>query len=115
MSTLEKKEKEDEESTKIDLAKLKEEKEISEEKLKLIEASIKGLEITAEDPNKVIISYPGSLEDTLQPKEDIGNKVVNVRGFTDYSVTKYWIKVKLVNKADGKVLDEKIQWLTVKK
>jgi len=50
MSTLEKKKKEEEEeSTEIDIEKIKEEKEISDEKLKLIEASIKGLEITEED------------------------------------------------------------------
>ena len=49
MSTLEKKKTKDEKSQDIDLKKLKEEKEVSEEKLKLIEASIKGLEITKED------------------------------------------------------------------
>ena len=49
MSTLEKKKTKDEKSQDIDLKKLKKEKEVSEEKLKLIEASIKGLEITKED------------------------------------------------------------------
>ncbi|NPD87374.1 MAG: hypothetical protein HGN29_01540 [Asgard group archaeon] len=52
MSTLEKKKdkEEDEEIVeKIDLEQLKEEKEVSEEKLKLIKASIEGLEITEED------------------------------------------------------------------
>ena len=49
MSTLEKKKTKDEKSQDIDLKKLKAEKEVSEEKLKLIEASIKGLEITKED------------------------------------------------------------------
>lgn len=45
MSTLEKKPKEDDFSS-IDLDKLKQEKTISEEKLKLIEASIKGLKVS---------------------------------------------------------------------
>lgn len=49
MSTLEKKKKDKESNEKLDLKKLKEEKEISDDKLKLIEASIKGLEITEED------------------------------------------------------------------
>jgi len=49
MSTLEKKKAKDEKSQDINLKKLKKEKEVSEEKLKLIEASIKGLEITKED------------------------------------------------------------------
>ncbi len=49
MSTTEKKKPKKEKSSEIDLKKLKEEKEISDEKLKLIEASIKGLEITAEE------------------------------------------------------------------
>ncbi len=49
MSTLEKKKTEDEEVRDIDLKKLKKEKAVSKEKLKLIEASLKGLEITAED------------------------------------------------------------------
>ncbi len=49
MSTLEKKKAKEEKSQDIDLKKLKKEKEVSEEKLKLIEASIKGLEITKED------------------------------------------------------------------
>lgn len=48
MSTLEKK-KEKEKKEDLDIDKLKEEKDISDEKLKLIEASIKGLEITEED------------------------------------------------------------------
>ncbi len=48
MSTLEKKKDEEEIAEKLDVKKLKEEKEISDEKLKLIEASIKGLEITEE-------------------------------------------------------------------
>ena len=50
MSTLEKKKDEEaEHAEKLDIKKLKEEKEISDDKLKLIEASIKGLEITEED------------------------------------------------------------------
>ena len=49
MSTTEKKKPKKEKSSEIDLKKLKKEKEISDEKLKLIEASIKGLEITAEE------------------------------------------------------------------
>ncbi|MHA1303265.1 MAG: hypothetical protein ACTSPI_06145, partial [Candidatus Heimdallarchaeaceae archaeon] len=47
MATIEKKRVED--FTEIDLEKLKEEKQISEDKLKIIEASIKGLKITAEE------------------------------------------------------------------
>ncbi|MFW9852228.1 MAG: hypothetical protein ACFFDS_04765 [Candidatus Thorarchaeota archaeon] len=49
MSTLEKKKKEEEETAEIDIEKLKKEKEIDEEKLKLIEASIQGLELTEEE------------------------------------------------------------------
>ncbi|MHA1201271.1 MAG: hypothetical protein ACTSQ4_01965 [Candidatus Heimdallarchaeaceae archaeon] len=49
MSTLEKKKNDKERNEKLDVTKLKEEKEISDDKLKLIEASIKGLEITEED------------------------------------------------------------------
>ena len=49
MSTLEKKKDDEERTEKLDIKKLKEEKEISDEKLKLIEASIKGLEISEED------------------------------------------------------------------
>ena len=49
MSTLEKKKDDEELTEKLDIKKLKEEKEISDEKLKLIEASIKGLEISEED------------------------------------------------------------------
>ena len=49
MSTLEKKKDDEEHTEKLDVKKLLKEKEISDEKLKLIEASIKGLEITEED------------------------------------------------------------------
>jgi hypothetical protein len=49
MSTLKKKKNDKERTEKLDVKKLKEEKEISDNKLKLIEASIKGLEITEED------------------------------------------------------------------
>jgi hypothetical protein len=49
MSTLEKKKDDEERTEKLDIKKLKEEKEISDEKLKLIEASIKGLEISEEN------------------------------------------------------------------
>ena len=49
MSTVEKKKSEREKESKINLEQLKKEKQISDEKLKLIEASIKGLEITEED------------------------------------------------------------------
>lgn len=49
MSTIEKKKIKKEKKPSIDLEKLKEEKTISDEKLKLIEASIKGLEISEEE------------------------------------------------------------------
>ncbi len=49
MSTTEKKKLEKEKKSSIDLKQLKEEKKISEEKLKLIEASIKGLEVSEEE------------------------------------------------------------------
>ncbi|MHA2357479.1 MAG: hypothetical protein ACXABK_01750 [Candidatus Heimdallarchaeaceae archaeon] len=49
MSALEKKKTDEEETTEINLEELKKEKEISDEKLKLIKASIDGLELTKED------------------------------------------------------------------
>ena len=73
------------------------------------------LRIIPEDADKVKVTYPGSLEDTLQPGEDIGTKRVKVQGFTAYSVTKYWIKIQLINKETEEVLDEQIEWLTVSK
>ena len=73
------------------------------------------LKIIPEDESKLVISYPGSLEDTIQPSETIGTKRINVQGFTDHTSTKYWIKAQLINKADNKVLDEKIIWITVRK
>ena len=73
------------------------------------------LRITPEDPNRVKVTYPGSLESTLQPNEDMGNKIVNVQAFTDYSSTKYWVKVDIINKLDNSTLDEKTQWITVNK
>lgn|SRR3989338_3593067 len=73
------------------------------------------LNIAPEDPNKIKITYPGSLEDTLQPNEDIGSKIVTIQAFTDYTSTKYWVNVQLVNKADNTVLDEKTAWITVNK
>jgi hypothetical protein len=71
MSTLEKKKdkKEDEEIVEeIDLKQLKEKKEVSEEKLKLIKASIEGLEIT-EDELKATMPIV-----TIASKEDISKE-----------------------------------------
>jgi hypothetical protein len=71
MSTLEKKKdkKEDEEIVeKIDIEELKEEKKISEEKLKLIKASIEGLEITEEDLKATMPIV------TITSKEDIAKE-----------------------------------------
>ncbi len=71
MSTLEKKKdkKEDEEIVdKIDLEQLKEEKEVSEEKLKLIKASIEGLEITEADLKATMPIV------TISSKEDISKE-----------------------------------------
>ena len=71
MSTLEKKKekKEDEEIVeKIDLKQLKEEKKVSEEKLKLIKASIEGLEITEEDLKATMPIV------TITTKEDIAKE-----------------------------------------
>jgi hypothetical protein len=73
------------------------------------------IKISSENPNKVIISYSGALEERLQPNEQLGDKLVNVQGFTDYSSTKYAILTQIVNKADGTVLDQNIQYLTVNK
>jgi hypothetical protein len=73
------------------------------------------LRIISEDSEKLIVDYPGILEFTLQPGEDTGTKIVKVTGYTDYSSTKYWIKTQLVNKADNSILDEKVEWITVKK
>ena len=73
------------------------------------------LKIETEDSSKVVVSYPGSLEGTLQPDENTGKKMVKVQGFTDHTSTKYWIKIQLMNKNDGKKLDEKTVYLTVKK
>ena len=71
MSTLEKKkEKEEEEEIveNIDLEQLKEEKEVSEEKLKLIKASIEGLEITEEELKTTMPIV------TISSKEDISKE-----------------------------------------
>jgi len=73
------------------------------------------LKIIPEDESKLIISYPGSLEDTLQPSENVGTKIIDVKGFTDHSSTTYWIKTQLIDNATNKVLDEKINMITVKK
>ncbi len=66
MSTTEKKKPKKEKSAEIDLKKLKEEKEVSDEKLKLIEASIKGLEITAEELKSTLPAV-----DAIIVKEDL--------------------------------------------
>jgi hypothetical protein len=66
MSTTEKKKPKKEKSAEIDLKKLKEEKEISDEKLKLIEASIKGLEITADELKSTLPAV-----DAVIVKEDL--------------------------------------------
>ena len=55
------------------------------------------------------------LEETLQPEEEIGTRILHVQGFTQHSETKLWIKTQLIDKATGKVLDEGIQWITIKK
>lgn len=73
------------------------------------------IEITSEDPDKLMVTYPGNLEYALQPDEDTGTKLVKVQGFTEYSSTKYWIKMRLINKANNAVLDEKTEWITVTK
>lgn len=73
------------------------------------------LKVIPEDPNKLVVSYPGNLEFTLQPKENTGKKIINVQGFTDYSSTKYGIISQLVRKDNGEVLDEKVKWITVEK
>ena len=73
------------------------------------------LNIIPEDPNLLKISYPGLLEDTLQPNEQIGTKIITIQGFTQHSQTKLWIKTQLINKDTNKILDEDIQWLTIKK
>jgi len=66
MSTTEKKKTKKEKTPSIDLKQLKEEKTVSDEKLKLIEASIKGLEISEDDlkttlPVKTIIGIKEDL------------------------------------------------------
>ncbi len=73
------------------------------------------LKVTSEDPEKIKISYPGSLEDVLQPGENIGKKIIKVQGFTDHTSTTYWIKARLISKTTRKLLDEKKVWITVKK
>ena len=73
------------------------------------------LKITLEDAEKLIVSYAGNLDFTLQPYEDTGTKIIDVQGFTEHSSTKYWIKVQLINKANNEVLDEEVKWLTVNK
>ncbi len=66
MSTAEKKKPEKKKKPKIDLKQLKDEKQISEEKLKLIEASIKGLEVTEEELKSTL-----PVETVIIKKEDI--------------------------------------------
>ena len=73
------------------------------------------LRVIPEDETKLIISYPGSLEYTLQPSENTGIKIVNVQGFTDHTSTKYWIKIQFVNKATEEVLEEETEEITVEK
>jgi len=71
------------------------------------------LNIIPEDSNLLRVSYPGSLEDTLQPGEQIGVKIIKVQGFTQHSQTRLWIKTQLINKDNQEILDEDIQWLTI--
>lgn len=61
------------------------------------------------------INYPNLLEFKLSPDETTGEKRINVQGFTEFTKTEYWIKVELINKEDGKILDQKIEKITVKK
>jgi len=36
--------------------------------------------ITPENTSKVIVTYPGNLEATLQPGEDTGKKIIDIQG-----------------------------------
>jgi len=71
--------------------------------------------ITPEDSTKVVVTYPRPLEYTLDPNEEIGDKIINVQAFTDYTSTTYNILVELVNSEDGKVVDKSLKQITVNK
>jgi len=73
------------------------------------------LKIIPEDVNLLKITYPGSLEDTLQPGERIGRKLISIQGYTEHSQTKLWIKTQLVDKTTNNLLDEDIKWITIVK
>ncbi|MHA1198158.1 MAG: hypothetical protein ACTSQF_02190, partial [Candidatus Heimdallarchaeaceae archaeon] len=66
MSTTEKKKPKKEKKSTIDLKQLKEEKQVSDEKLKLIEASIKGLEISEHDLKSTL-----PVETVVRVKDDL--------------------------------------------
>src|SRR3989338_580579 len=46
------------------------------------------LEIIPEDKSKLQVIYPGELEQPLQSGEEM-TKIIRLRGFTDYTSTKY--------------------------
>ena len=73
------------------------------------------LKITPEAPNKVIVIYPGTLEYTLYPNEEIGDKIIKLQAFTEYTSTTYKILIELVNKENGKIIDKTVKQITVKK
>ena len=77
-------------------------------------AGVMTIKIIPEDINKLIVTYPGSLEMELQPGESIV-KVISIQGFTDYSSTEYSLSIQLINKDTGKVLDEHRDYVTAKK
>ncbi len=87
MSTTEKKKTKKEKSPSIDLKQLKEEKQISEEKLKLIEASIKGLEISEDD---LKITLP--VETVIKVKDDLSKDQRAVLELEFEDALPKWIK-----------------------
>lgn len=78
-----------------------------------LEANV-SLEIIPENPEFVIVSYPGSLEQRLQPEEKI-KKIVNVTGYTNYTEIKQYIELKLFDKTSGNLLDKNKNVITIVK
>lgn len=63
------------------------------------------LEISHNAGSMLQVTYLGSLEEILYPGDGT-TKVLNIKGYTQYTSGEYTIEAKLINKANGFVLDK---------
>lgn len=73
------------------------------------------VQISSEDDSLLLITYSGSLSETLQPGEELGTKIVKVQGFSKYTQTTLWIDVQLVDDTTGEIVDVQREFISIEK